>query len=129
MKSYITDTNLERSQVIKEIVSFASLNHDWDGFGALPLEVESAANAISITNRLSNSALSGISALYPNPHGTISIDWENGSNEIISLEVGNTSFSYYVKLESSEPAFFDNNKFGELEIDDFAKRVQSNLSR
>lgn len=129
MESYITDIGFKRNQIVKEIISFVSLNLDWDGYSALPLEVESAANAILITNHLSDSALSKIFALYPNPHGTITIDWENNSGEIISLEVGNTSFSYYIKIESSQPSFFNNIKFGELELDEFAKRVQSNLSR
>lgn len=129
MESYITDIGFKRNQIVKEIISFVSLNLDWDGYSALPLEVESAANAILITNHLSDSALSEIFALYPNPHGTITIDWENNSGEIISLEVGNTSFSYYIKIESSQPSFFNNIKFGELELDEFAKRVQSNLSR
>ncbi len=129
MESYITDIGFKRNQIVKEIISFVSLNLDWDGYSALPLEVESAANAILITNHLSDSALSKIFALYPNPHGTITIDWQNNSGEIISLEVGNTSFSYYIKIESSQPSFFNNIKFGELELDEFAKRVQSTLSR
>lgn len=127
MESYITDTSFKRNQIIKDIISFASLSHDWDGYGALPLEVESAANSILITNQLSNSELSKISALYPNPHGTITFEWKTDLEERISLEVGNTSFSYYTKEKSSEPKFYNNMKFGEAEIDEFAKVIQSNL--
>jgi hypothetical protein len=128
MKDSITYTGLKRNEIIKEIISFVSLNQDWDGYGALPLEVESAANAILITNQLTNSELSKISALYPNPHGTITFDWENDSEKKISLEVGNTSFSYYVKARSSDPKFFDNKKFNDAEIERFTKSFQSNLN-
>ena len=109
MESYIKETNFKRDDVIKEIVSFVRLNHNWDGYEAVPLEVESAANAIMLTNQLSdNVLLDKLTNLYPNPHGTISFEWENESNEILSLEVGNTSFSYYAQFNSTGIQQFDN---------------------
>jgi hypothetical protein len=126
MKDYITYTSFKRNEIVKEIISFVSLNQDWDGYGALPLQVESAANAILITNQLTDSDLLKISAVYPNPHGTITFDWENDLAERISLEVGNTSFSYYVKVSSGSPEYFNNVKFDHTEIEKFTKLFQSN---
>ena len=121
MQSYIKETNFKRDEVIKEIVSFVSLNHSWDGHGALPLEVESAANAIVFTNQLSdNVLLDKLVHLYPNPHGTISFDWENESDEIISLEIGNSSFSYYTRFKLRKPEQFENVPVQSLEFSKLA---------
>ncbi|MCE7042011.1 hypothetical protein [Dyadobacter sp. CY312] len=124
MESYIKETNFKRDDVIKEIISFVSLNHSWDGYEAVPLEVESAANAIMLTNQLSdNVLLDKLTNLYPNPHGTISFEWENESNEILSLEVGNTSFSYYVQFNSAETQQFDNISIMPTEISKLASSI------
>jgi len=54
---------------------------------------------------------------------------ENDLAERISLEVGNTSFSYYVKVNASSPEYFNNLKFDHAEIEKFTKLFQSNPDR
>ena len=57
---------------------------------------------------MGDNIVSKIQDVYPNPNGTISFLWENYSNERISLEIGNSSMSYYSVLEDqSEPVMFD----------------------
>lgn len=102
--------------IIKKIVSFRSLNYSWDGYGAYPLEVEAASNAIQIVNQLPKIAIHTISDIFPNPNGTISFLWENENDERVSLEIGNSNFSYYVKYNSQKVMFFDNKPINDKEV-------------
>src|SRR3989339_991330 len=51
IKSFsVKKLNTNRNDVINSIISFRSLENNWDGYGAVPLEVESASNAVSFLN-------------------------------------------------------------------------------
>lgn len=101
----IINSILTRKALIKDILSFKVLNNNWDGYGAYPLEVESAANAITVINSLAEYSLIKVDEIFPNPHGTISIILK--SINTISIEIGNDSMSYYVLENGKEPLFFD----------------------
>lgn len=106
-----------KKDIITSIISFKFLQQNWDGYGAIPLEVESASNAIELISFLSQNSLDRLSDSYPNPNGTISFQWENECSEIISLEIGNNTFSYYVELNSLPPQFFSNVKVNPKEAE------------
>ena len=113
-----------KKELIRDIVSFRSLQENWDGFGALPLEVESAAHAIELIDLLGSDAYGHIDEIFPNPHGTLSILWINNSGEKLSLEIGNSSFSYYVEFISKDTEYFNNkvaNDFEVKKINEFIK--------
>lgn len=113
-----------KRELVKEIISFKSLKQNWDGFEALPLEVESAANAIELIDLFDDEINSHIDQIYPNPHGTISLTWNNDSNEVVFIEVGNNSMSYYVQLSGKETQFFNNiaiDAFEAAKISEFIK--------
>lgn len=93
-------------KITGEILSFISLKENWDGFGAYPLERDGAVNALSLVNSLGSDIVGNISDLYPNSHGTISFEWE-GNASFLSLEIGNSSFSYY-KESNSGTLYYDN---------------------
>lgn len=97
-----------KNDIIKEILSFKALNNNWNGYGAYPLEIESATNSIVLIDLIGESLFSMVKEFYPNPNGTISFEWTNNSNEILSLEVGNKSMSYYLDLSSKETLFCNN---------------------
>lgn len=97
-----------KNEIIKEILSYKALNNNWDGYGAIPTEIESATNAILLIDLIGESIFTLVNEFYPNPNGTISFEWVNNSNEIFSLEVGNESMSYFIKLASQKPIFYDN---------------------
>ena len=101
-------------QRIKNIFSFKILENNWDGYGAIPAEIESASNAVTFVSYLDEEVAGFIYDVFPNPNGTISFLWENNSKERLSLEVGNQTMSYYLKLNSQKPQIFNNkhiNKF------------------
>lgn len=96
-----------RKDVIDKIIAFKSLNENWDGYGAFPLEVKSASSAIQFILLLNDRIVEKISDVSPTPNGTVSLVWENDVNERLALEVGNNTLSYYVKLNSQKPLFFN----------------------
>ena len=81
-----------KDNFIEEILSLKSLNNNWDGYGAIPTEVKCASNAISLASKLPDSIVSNISEIFPNPTGTITIEWENNSHERLVAEIGNATF-------------------------------------
>jgi hypothetical protein len=96
-----------RKDVIDKIIAFKSLNENWDGYGAYPLEVKSASSAIQFILFLNDRIIEKINDVYPTPNGTVSLVWENEVNEKVALEIGNNTLSYYVKLNSQKPIFFN----------------------
>lgn len=98
---------INKDELIKEILSFKSLNNNWDGYGAHPLQINSAFNALKLIDLLENSIVAKIDDIYPNPNGTVSFMWKNTIDERISLEVGNQTISYYVKSNNNETLFFN----------------------
>ena len=119
----IPQKKVAKKDLIKEIISFESLKLNWDGYGAYPLEVESAANAIELINFLAVDVYSQIDQIYPNPNGTISIVWSNKFNEEVSIEIGNKTMSYYVQICSKEILFYNNIFINEVEANKISKYV------
>jgi hypothetical protein len=101
---------------LNEVLSFKSLENNWDGYGAIPTEVKSATQAISLASRLSERTLSKVSDVFPNPNGTVTIEWENHSGEKLVAEIGNNTFSYYLELNALPPKFFNNVQVGEESV-------------
>ncbi len=117
-----TPKKVSRKTLIKEIISFEALKLNWDGYGAYPLEVESAANALELMYLWNKNVYEHIDEIYPNPNGTISINWVNKLNEKLCLEIGNKSMSYYVEMCSKDTRYFNNvfiNEFEAKKISEF----------
>lgn len=104
-----------KMQIVKDIFSFRCLNNNWDGYSSLPLEVESASNAVALIDLVGDNFSTNLTEYYPNPNGTISFIWSNNSNESISVEIGNNHFSYFVELNSLDPLFYNNVDFNAKE--------------
>lgn len=104
----VSVSKLCNKDIIKDIISFKTLTNKWDGYSAMPLEVESATNAISLMYLVGDLFTEKLKDFYPNPNGTISFVWENDSDETISLELGNEQMSYYVQLNSKNVVFQNN---------------------
>lgn len=94
---FVKSSSYTRDQIIKELISFRSLENNWDGHSSIPLEVESTANAIRLLDLIGSKIFNSIKEIYPNPHGTISYVWEGSKGQTLSLEIGNSSMSYFVE--------------------------------
>lgn len=73
---------------------------NWDGFGALPIDQETRANALLALNHLE--ALAAAPDVTPNPNGTLSFEWETDQGFGV-LEIGRTRYSYYFKGPVGQP--------------------------
>ncbi|MBX9449810.1 MAG: hypothetical protein KL787_08865 [Taibaiella sp.] len=107
LRKYNTYSTSKKDDLIKSIVGFKSLIDCWDGFNAVPVGIYSASNSIKLLNSLDLLSINRITDIYPNPHGTVSFEWENNTNEIISVEVGKDTMSYFVSYNSTPPVFFN----------------------
>lgn len=125
LSEFVFKNKISKMEIIKKIVSFESLKQQWDGYSAIPLEVNSAANSINLINLLDESVVESIDDIYPNTHGTVSLEWSNSSKERLSLEVGNETFSYYLKLNSQSPQFFNDIEITSTEIHKLSKHIIS----
>lgn len=82
-----------RLQAKDEIRAYANFQDDWDGYGAVRPVAECLNHALEII-RNENVCLDYLTDIYPNPNGTITLEWEQDDNEI-GLEVGSREFSYF----------------------------------
>jgi hypothetical protein len=116
----------KKRETIESILSFKSLQESWDGYGALPLEVKSATNAIEFLETLDlNSKFFTPTDIFPNPAGTVSLIWENDESERVSLEIGNDAFSYYTKFNNIEPEFFNDVEINNVSIGNITRKIQA----
>lgn len=92
------------NQLVNDILSFQCLQNDWDGHGAFPLENKSGVNAISLLEKLGESIYQNITDYYPNPNGTLSLEWEYKSS-FLGLEVGNKEFSYFFRVPNNKTSY------------------------
>lgn len=104
----ISKATHKRYEIIMDILSFKSLHENWDGFAAVPVEVKSATNAIKLMDYIGEDIFCGVTNYYPNPNGTITFEWENKDNEIVSAEVGNDALSYFVDVAATKTKFYNN---------------------
>lgn len=114
--------------LLDRISSFESLQDNWDGYGACPLEKESANNAkqiISYIKQINLSAIDSISEYYPNPHGTISFEWNNGVSGMIGLEIGNHSMSYYIEKSNMDTIYYEQQDVNHENIKILSNNIKS----
>lgn len=114
--SEYSNTLLQKSYVnkglfIENILSFKSLENSWDGYGALPLGVKCAKNAIMLLDSFDMAILTKVSDIHPNPNGTITFEWENKDSEIVSIEIGKDTFTYFVDFNSLDTKFYNKQSF------------------
>lgn len=121
----ISKRNISKHSLLKNILSYKSLTESWDGYGAIPLEIESATNSIQLLDLIGENIFCRVSNFYPNPNGTITFEWENSENEIVSLEVGNNTFSYFVEMASLEIMFFNNKLINATEAKKLSEFIQA----
>lgn len=89
----VEEVDLLREEAMDEVRAFANFQDDWDGYGAIRPLSECLNHALEII-RNENISLDYLTDIYPNPNGTLTLEWEQDDNEI-GLEVGSREFSYY----------------------------------
>lgn len=103
-------------KIISDILSYQALKRDWDGYGAYSLENTSGVNSISVLEKLGEDIYQNIYDYYPNPNGTLSLEWKN-NNKFLGLEIGNEEFSYFYKKAKDTKLYYNNILFEKNNID------------
>jgi hypothetical protein len=111
------------SELLMEIDNFKKLEYNWDGYGAIPVEKDSINNTINILEKIGDDNISKVNGIYPNTHGTISIEFENNQSEKLNLEIGNTYFAYYLELNGLDVKFYNNLIFSHENIENLIKNI------
>lgn len=112
-------SDLEK-KLIEEILSFVALPQNWDGYGAIPLCVKCALNAIDLVCKIDKKVFNKEYDLSPMPYGTIVIEWSN-NEDYVSLEIGTTTCGYIVKTKTL--AYNEDFLINALEINDLVKHI------
>ena len=113
------------NEIRETILSSRALANNWDGFGAVPVGVQSASMAISLLENLTPAAIKQIDDCFPESNGTISLKWKNEYAERISVNVGSTGMSYYVKLLGEETEYFNSIEINEQSVQMLSKKIES----
>ena len=120
-------SNIEelRKASYEQILSFKSLDNNWDGFGAIPINVRCASSALCIINFLEEPELNSISDLFPNANGSVCIKWVNNFGERLTLSIGSETFSFYVKKTGIDVEFYDNQLINDVSISFLIGKIKS----
>lgn len=77
---------------------------NWDGYGALPISVETKTNALSAIRSIL--PVAPTPEINPNPNGTLSFEWESREGKA-HMEIGRTRYSFYVSPRVGIPILFE----------------------
>ena len=100
LKLFDRNIYLDNLGILKnQIEEFTKLPIGWDGYGAIPLIAEISDKAKCFISMLDDLFIDQISDIYPNPHGTLTVEWLNKSNNKLSLEIGVNNYSYFIDNE------------------------------
>lgn len=124
INSLIIKKNHDKKEILKKIFSFKMLNENWDGYGAYPLEAETAANAIELLDLIGEELFSKVNDIYPNPNGTLTFEWNNNTGEIFALEIGNNEVSYFLEMTPEETIYKNNIPVNVSEAEKIAEYIR-----
>lgn len=86
-----------KNKILESIKTFTELEHNWDGYGAVPLLDQIYLNGVLIINELNILP----EDYFPNPHGTLSLEYEINDG-ILFIEIGLTGLTYSFKDQSED---------------------------
>lgn len=87
-----TKTNVEQ-----KIAKYASLNEDWDGYGASAPTQKVIYNSINFLTSLPHNLIDQLDQdddITPNSHGTLSFEWKFGNDKIF-VEIGDDKMNMF----------------------------------
>jgi len=103
--------------VLANTLQFTKLKENWDGYRGVPMLEDVYKNARKLLSKIKTIP----SDYFPNPHGTLSLEF-NLPDNFIAIEVGKETFSYYTQGKN-----FSKRK--ENTEADFLKLTKQNLEK
>jgi hypothetical protein len=103
-----TATRFEESKSARAAIEeFATLEENWDGYGAASISQEARDNALEFVSVIEAAPFTILAPeIMPRPSGTISFEWETSHAEAY-LEIGDTRYSGFVKAAQQQPTFLE----------------------
>lgn len=106
---HITDERYQAvmNEIRATILSYNALANNWDGYGAIPVGINNANLALYLLDFLTPAAIKQMDDCYPESNGTISMQWKNKMQEKVSVNIGASSMSFYVKMSGVETEYYN----------------------
>ncbi|MCP4695421.1 MAG: hypothetical protein GY862_01030 [Gammaproteobacteria bacterium] len=93
--SLSTINKVDRKAILAHLEDISKLPENWDSLGANNISDICIKNTRKIILGLYHSIASP--EIYPNPNGTITLDWE-ADEQLLSIEIGDTRYSSYWEI-------------------------------
>lgn len=102
-KDNLTYKSMNFIQISDKILDLVKLEENWDGYGANKINFSTITNAYHLINTIDDKYLEqlDINYIYPDPNGSISLEWENGDYYLI-IELGKNTLSFVAVLPNNE---------------------------
>lgn len=106
---HVTDERYQAvmNEIRATILSYNALANNWDGYGAIPVGINNANLALYLLDFLTPAAIKQMDDCYPESNGTISMQWKNKMQEKVSVNIGASSMSFYVKMSGVETEYYN----------------------
>jgi hypothetical protein len=109
----------EAKTVTKTVQELASLEDDWDGYGAVAISDQACANAETLASLIGDAPFNlPTPEVTPNPAGTISFEWDSPHGEAY-FEIGDTDYSAFIKSKV-QPTIYRQGRVDEIDQRTFA---------
>jgi len=101
-KRVIQDINIIpiRMPLFSEISEIGNLKEDWDGYGGIEISNQIVNSTLHFVKKLKIKFLIYLSVdgIYPNPHGTISLEFKNTNKDKLIIEIGENYSNFLLKI-------------------------------
>ena len=103
----------ELERIKNEINSYSRLSAGWDGDDSEPIPKQVVLNAVSFVSALGSFLeLIDEDYIYPTGDGTIVIDFQNDSKDLVSVEVRRSSIGYFFQTQGHVAEVISENFIG-----------------
>ncbi len=93
---------MKKTELLRELNHIYALPDGWDGYGAIKIQKPCYEWTKMV---IENMPEDRVYSIYPNPNGTISLEWDDKN-----LEIGNTKFLYVFPISSIFWPIFEDKK-------------------
>ena len=90
--------HLDKAAMLAQIEQMAGLPHDWNGYGAFPIDPEVIEAASQFIDRLSLDAIA-TPQVVPMTRGRLQFEWHRG-NRSLELEFESPTLAHFLKYDS-----------------------------
>ena len=124
---HVTDERYQAilNEIRATILSYNALANNWDGYGAIPVGINNANLALYLLDFLTPAAIKQMDDCYPESNGTISMQWKNKMQEKVSVNIGASSMSFYVKMSEVETEYYNKVVLNDQNVKLLSQKIES----